>query len=369
MWSKSEYLPMFAIATLSWIRVMQNKRNILILFWCLLAVAIASAQTPYISRVWEYSPAPGQFVNQLPAYAEGDDAEAMRQKAEASIAQNAGHAITLGGWGGYVVFGFDHEVQNVPGQADFIVLGNAFYADPAHPENGGSSEPGVVYVSRDDNANGLPDDAWYELAGSEFAQSDRAYRLTYFRPAAGHVPAPKPSENLIDTAYIFWRDINGATGYMPQNQYHLQSYYPLWLAADRLVLNGTLLPPNAVPYEEGGHTKYIMHNYAYGYADNHPNNAEAACLNIDWAVTEQGQPANLTGIHFVRVQSGTHQQCGWIGEISTEVSGATDLHLIPEAALSAPSASAASTQKVIRDGQLLILHAGHTYSVTGVRMD
>ena len=368
MRNKSEYLPMFIIATLSWIRVMQKKRHIFILFWCMCGMGLAAGQTPYISRVWEYNPAPGQFVNELPAYSDGDDAEAMRQKAEASIAQNAGHAITLGGWGGYVVFGFDHEVQNISGQTDFIVLGNAFYSDINHPENGGSSEPGVVYVSRDDNGNGQPDDTWYEIAGSEFANSNRDYRVTYFRPSASHVRTPKPSDNLIDTTYIFWRDINGATGYMPQNQYHLQPYYPQWRAdADRWVYTGTLLPPNAVPYNENGRTKYLMLNYAYGYADNHPNSATAAELNIDWAVTAQGQPANLTGIHFVKVQSGTHQQCGWIGEISTEISGATDLHMQNSATMTSPAASGSSPQKVVRDGQLLILRDGQTYTLTGVR--
>lgn len=53
--------------------------------------------------------------------------------------------ITLGGFGGYVVMGFDHTIMNVAGKRDFRVLGNAFYADanpnPNAPE-GGSCEPG-----------------------------------------------------------------------------------------------------------------------------------------------------------------------------------------------------------------------------------
>ena len=48
------------------------------------------ANSPYISRVWEYSPAPGQFVNELPEYEAGDDANTMRLKAEEQIADNNG---------------------------------------------------------------------------------------------------------------------------------------------------------------------------------------------------------------------------------------------------------------------------------------
>ena len=43
--------------------------------------------SPYIATVYEYCPAPGQFVNAMPEYREGDTAETMRQKAEEAIAE------------------------------------------------------------------------------------------------------------------------------------------------------------------------------------------------------------------------------------------------------------------------------------------
>ena len=43
---------------------------------------LLTAVNPYISRVFEYRPAPGQFINTLPAYEEGDTDETMAQKAE-----------------------------------------------------------------------------------------------------------------------------------------------------------------------------------------------------------------------------------------------------------------------------------------------
>ena len=124
------------------------------------AVSFAHAQSPYISRVWEYCPAPGQFVNSMPEYEQGDDANDMRMKAEEAIADNNQGMISLGGWGGYVVFGFDHMIINVPNAKDLLVLGNAFE---------GAAEPGIVMVSYDANGNGKPDDEWYELAGSEYS--------------------------------------------------------------------------------------------------------------------------------------------------------------------------------------------------------
>ena len=132
------------------------------------------AYSRYITEVYEYRPAPGQFVNIMPLYEEGDTEEDMCRKARESISGTNDIMISLGGYGGYVTFGFDHTVVNVPGQKDFKILGNAFYADanpnPSAPDSGGSCEPGIVMVSIDQNNNGLPDDEWYELKGSEFGR-------------------------------------------------------------------------------------------------------------------------------------------------------------------------------------------------------
>ena len=292
-----------------------------------------SGGSPYISKVWDYSPAPGQFVNLLPEYEEGDDANMMRLKAEEAIANNNQQLISLGGWGGSVTFGFDHMVENIPGEYDFVVLGNAFYSGGATTERpGGSCEPGIVMVSYDQNGNGRPDDEWFELAGSEYRNPLTAHRytLTYHRPAADHVPTPSVvTPALTDTTYIRWTDNMGGTGYMYELTYHNQPYYPEWIAADSITFTGSRLPDN---YEDtsGEGTYYVLYAYPWGYADNQPNNNEAARLKIEWAVRADGSPANLPGIHFVRVYTAVHQQCGWLGETSTEILGAQDLHLTPQ---------------------------------------
>lgn len=202
--------------------------------------------SPYISRVYEYCPAPGQFVNEMPKYEKGDTYADILKKCEESISGTNDIMITLGGYGGYVTFGFDHTVMNVPGKKDLRIWGNAFYELTNPDAKGGSAEPGIVMVSYDTNCNGLPDDPWYELAGSEYHNpaTRQGYSITYRRPDPGHQPVEDDEGYLDDLTYIPWHDSLGETGYIAKNIFHSQSYYPLWTGEDELTFSGSLLPPN-----------------------------------------------------------------------------------------------------------------------------
>lgn len=272
------------------------------------------AYSRYIDRVLDYAPAPGQFVNKLPEYAPGDDAEAMRVKAEECIRGRNDVMISLGGFGGSVVFAFDHTVVNVPGEYDFKIYGNAFYASGT--QTGGSAEPGIVMVSCDINGNGKADDPWYELAGSEYYSEATAHdmTITYTRPA--------------DDGDVAWTLGNGDTGCVPKNAYHSQPYFPQWLDKDVMSFTGTLLAPNAIDHSGNG-TNYVLYAYAWGYVDNHPNDAgDLSKFKIDWAVDSQGKPVHLDGVDFIKVYTGVNQVCGWLGETSTEICRAEDLHVL-----------------------------------------
>lgn len=75
---------------------------------------------------------------------------------------------------------------------------------------------------QDVNGNGLPDDEWYELRGSETGKPTtiQDYEVTYFRPAS-------------DGSHTYWIDNLGNTGWVDFNAYHTQPYYyPLWITAD-----------------------------------------------------------------------------------------------------------------------------------------
>ncbi len=285
------------------------------------------AYSPYISKVLEYNPAPGQFINTMPEYEEGDTYQTMLRKAEDAIAGTNRTLISLGAWGGYVTFAFDHSVVNAPNQSDFLIEGNSFYASAT--SKGGSSEPGIVMVSIDINQNGLPDDPFYQLAGSEYATPStiHQYSLTYRRTPDNHTPQPDKKNSLTDTTYIRWTDNQNQAGYLHKNTFHTQEYFPLWLADSALTFIGSRLPDNA--YDPNGKGAYwIQQPFEYGYADCHPNDSIAHCsFDIDWAVTDEGKPIYLPCVDFVRVYTGVFQQCGWTGEISTEISHARDLHI------------------------------------------
>lgn len=285
--------------------------------------------SPYISRVYEYKPAPGQFINEMPKYEEGDTEATMLQKAEESLQGTNDVLVSLGGFGGYVTFGFDHTVMNVVGEKDFRIWGNAFYELTGVTESGGSAEPGIVMVSYDVNCNGIADDPWYELAGSEYTNplTRHNYSITYKRHNPEKPAIPDPYNPITDVEYIPWYDSEGNSGYIAKNMFHTQDYYPLWMSADKLTFQGTCLPSNARDqYGDGSY--FVLSAFSWGYADNHPN--EQVGLNsfdISWAVDAFGNPVHLPGIDFVRVYTGLNQQCGWIGETSTEICRAQDLHI------------------------------------------
>ena len=285
--------------------------------------------SPYISRVYEYCPAPGQFVNEMPRYEDGDTYADILRKAEESISGTNDIMITLGGYGGYVTFGFDHTVMNVAGESDFRIWGNAFYELTNPDARGGSAEPGIVMVSYDANCNGVPDDDWYELAGSEYYKPETLhnYRITYRRPIPGHIPEEDETGYLDDITYIPWTDSEGMNGYIAKNIFHSQDYFPKWTDENELTFTGSRLAPNGIDLSGTGRY-YVLYAYDYGYVDNHPNDyADLNSFDISMAVDSDGTPVHLPGIDFVRVYTGLNQYCGWLGETSTEIARAQDLHI------------------------------------------
>ncbi len=290
--------------------------------------AAASEKSPYISKVYDFLPAPGQFVNELPEYEEGDSKDDILKKVEEQIcgAENPG-MISLGAYGGYVVFGFDHPVANVKDAYDFKIYGNSFLASGS--SSGGSCEPGIVMVSVDTNGNGIADDEWYELAGSEYNKetTTKNYSITYYKPSSDKEADPDPNNKMItDRTYIRYttNDENKLEGYVMKNSFHQQSYWPEWYDGETIEFTGTKLADNAVD-QSGNGSYFVLNYYDWGYADNQPNDVDNG-FNIDWAVDAEGNPVELQYVDFIKVYTAVNQYCGWIGETSTEICGAEDLH-------------------------------------------
>ena len=268
--------------------------------------------------VFEYTPAPGQFINEDKSGFTGEDT-ASAAATYALQRLNAEKYVSLGGFGGYIVVGFDHSIDNYGGY-DFAIKGNSF---------DGSSEPGIVWVMQDANGNGKPDDTWYELKGSETGKEEtiQNYSVTYFRPEEPKSP-------------IKWEDNLGNNGEIDRIPSHKQdSYYPAWIKEDSYTLSGTRL--EARNYDKSGNgTMWVQPEYEWGYADNYSpidrltddNNQSAAAnpnhFRISDAIDNKGQKVELDYIDFVKVQTGVNAKSGWLGELSTEVFSIYDCNMI-----------------------------------------
>ncbi len=256
----------------------------------------------FISRIFEYMPAPGQFINELNV--------GSPQQAE-KLVGNVNNLLTLGAYGGYIVFGFDHSVKNEVGY-DLAIYGNPI---------GGSTpwaEHGIVMVSQDKNGNGLPDDEWYELAGSEYFHSStiKHYEITYYNPK-GYANVP-------------WTDNQGNSGAVEINAFHKHNYYPEFIASqEKITFKGTLLRST---WGQIG-SIFINSPFDWGYTDswsvgdNYQTNRFNS-FDISWAVDKDGKKVELKTIDFVKVYTAQNEKGNaLLGEISTEIKGAVDLHI------------------------------------------
>ena len=345
---------------------MKKLRNITVSLLILVTAMAMWANHPWLTRVYEYRPAPGQFINTMPIARVGEPVDSVLARCRAAICGYidtvtttfhgqtitridtiwAESMISLGGYGGYVIVGFDHPVVNMH-TYDFEIQGNAFVSD--RESNGGSSEPGIIMVGVDMDGDGVPSDGdrWYELAGSEYnhPKTQHNYEITYYRPNENKQRTPSRVDPFLnDTTYIRWtsNDVNpdSTSGYMSRNTYHNQPYWPLWLQDDEtLTFSGSKLRCNAVDLGGNeGKSYYVQYFFDWGYVDNLPNYSQLTPdalhnpgFKIDWAVDEQGNHVNLTHIDFIKVYNAMNQYCGWTGETSTEVAAGIDYH--PDAEL------------------------------------
>lgn len=271
-----------------------------------------SASNDTCNVVYEYMPAPGQFINELKTGG-FDGSQTTRPAANdyamARLKKNL--FVSLGAFGGYIVVGFDHSIDNTGGY-DFGIMGNMFK---------NSSEPGVVWVMQDTNGDGLPNDTWYELQGSETGKATtiQDYEVTYYRPTEPGQP-------------VKWTDNKGGEGEIDYlKSFHDQEYYyPLWIEEDSYTLSGTRL--EARNYDQSGKGSYwVLPEYEWGYADNFSavdRPADAPRMNkfkISNAIDKEGKPVDLYFIDFVKVQSAVQSKSGWLGEVSCEVTSVIQL--------------------------------------------
>ncbi len=296
------------------------KRSVLLTALALHVLPSLRGQGDYISRIIEYYPAPGQYIN---------DTLTGTPRAAKRLAGGVGSAVSLGAFGGYIIAGFDHTVENDPENpygVDFTIFGNAF---------SGSAEPGIVRVMKDENGNGLPDDTWYEIAGSWHVSGriTKNYQIVYKRP--------QPD----DGGGVYWHDNLGDTGSIRHNPFHPQPYYPSTEYfpsgnQDSLIFNGNRI--HVPVHAENGILKTT--ELLFGYADNHasvdpysvdgPDNPYTSGIlegtggdpfDISWATDSAGHYPDLDGIDFIMIMTAANAEAGPLGEISTDITGIRDV--------------------------------------------
>jgi hypothetical protein len=270
-------------------------------------IAAFSNFSPYLTTVFDYKYGPGQHAYLIPSGWKGSD----------FIGQPwTGTKIytSLGGWGGYIIAGFDHSVKNVDG-ADFAVF----------TQPGAGSEPGVVFVMNDTNNDGIPNDGeWLEIKGSEYnnAETIHDYQVSYYKP--------------IGNGNVTWKDNKGNNGELIP-KYGTDSWW--WSGygdKSQVDFTGVKLPNAYINSStQADNENWIIRPglFSFGYAECYYNldynkSLKANLFDISNAVDKDGNKVNLSEISFIKVQSGVFQIAGWLNEVSTEVSGAVDLSLI-----------------------------------------
>jgi hypothetical protein len=236
---------------------------------------------------------PGRSVKALRNYSPGQFTE-----------RGNGYGWSLGGFGGYVAWAVDGHKER------YFISGNAF---------SNWNEAGVVWVQEDNNGNGLPDEMWYELKGSDDSNSlyrdfvARRYAVTYMLFGSGSGTVNEFGQ-IVGKA-IYWADSNGRAGYYPYGWSAVWGVVGNWVTYTGTRLRDDPTKKTSLPVTSDDFDGYVDTVYPpYFYVKN--------------AIDAVGDPVTLTNVRFLKVQTGIFSYGGMLGEVSTEISNADGLGLM-----------------------------------------
>ena len=272
------------------------------------------------NSVASYLPAPGQFVNQN-IYANPDATLTGKQM------------ITLGSFGGNVVYKYDTPIENDPANPygiDFIIEGNAFTNTDGTSAQA-SGEPAAVMVSKDG-------ETWYELAGSEYYDANTFRNIT--------VTYENPDTTFSGAVNIPWTDNMGDKGTVLKNDHHSQSYYPNPATYNlyqngvgknetytdtNVSFTGTKIASSVYPtfgyadnhaagdYSNSPESNPKGNKAANPYIENHYSVYNADGFDLSWAVDNSGNPVELDSVSYIKVYNPWLTGGGSTGEKSPEI--------------------------------------------------
>ncbi len=261
-----------------------------------LVAPLAAAEDPWADEVLDYSPVePVNVGFDTPEKAVGPPVGA------GTITPGNSSLACLGVQGGSITLEFNTPVTNDPRNPmglDCIVYGNACFA-------GGDAgvkwqEPALIEISEDKNGNGLPDDVWFLIPGSED-----------FR----YAPSPDRTEPPGET-----NDTD------PEN-----------------IMAGTIENPNLLDADPGNDTDEYYWGYAElnptmrKYLDNYvrpddpfhvgidPRSGGGDAFDIEWAVDQDGNAADIEQFHFIRFRAFIDREYGTLGYATPEIDAVADV--------------------------------------------
>jgi hypothetical protein len=135
---------------------------------------------------------------------------------------------------------------------------------------------------------------------------------------------------------VTWKDNQGKSGTLVPGFGNESWWWPGYGATTSVTFKGERLPDAYANTSKDPSIELWMPGsglFRYGYAECYDNldyNArlKANFIDISLAVDAAGLPANLKAINFIKIQSSVFQVAGWLNEVSTEISGAADIHLL-----------------------------------------
>lgn len=307
----------------------------------------ARAESPFATAVLDYSPAPGQFVNN-PAF--NDPLRALGAPVGAgTVSPDNTSAVSLGGFGGSIMLAFDHLVLDDPRNPlglDFIVFGNAFWPDGTPTRRWG--EAAIIEISLDVNGNGIADDPWFVIPGSHLNAPPGPMQSQEWDNNNG---TPTPPAN------IAWYPA-GAPSPMTTSAYRLPAVFETFTLVNQSGSAETYfgygdLSPTLLLGDMSGASGGVGDNRLddpeddpslapelfYTVPDDpmtvgiDPGSGGGDAFDIAWVVDPiSGAPANLPGFHFIRITNGVNAVIGPLGEVSAEIDAVADVRAMSNSA-------------------------------------
>lgn len=246
-------------------------------------------------QVIKYLPAPGQFINN----------SSYNNPANA-LGVPDGKLVTLGGFGGSITLRLDQPIIDLPGEADFVIIGNAIYSGGDNHQRW--AEPAIIEVSSNGND-------WILIGGSIFN--------TNFQPTTNLITL-----NLTNTNSNYW---------------------PTWCSSNSFAIRGYSINSKFNPRlaNNGNYTNAPSDTSEtlYGFGDCTPKGTIPTDFNrnwdsddplsfgnegiggdaikLEWAVNSNGEPIyeNIrnANFYFVRLTTAVNINFTNLGEISPEI--------------------------------------------------